>query len=564
MLTRLEIRNLAVIEHVVFCPSQGLNVISGETGAGKSLLIDAIELIFGQKASKDLIRNDCDSASVEAVFDLEPLTEKRLKPVMDEYGIPIEDGQIIISRIFKEEGKSTARINGTGVVLSQLRRISSELIDIHGQNDNSRLFDPALHITMLDSYGGKKIDELLSSYRNKLQEYKDLASEYTEVNKLASSSSSRIEYLTYALKEIREADIKPGEDETLLLRKKELSNLARDKALIDDVNKLTSGADNSGLTPSGRLSEALRTLTRLASKDDSYSEYVSRLESISLDLDAFVSDFQDKTSDSAFSEDEEHMVADRLSKIFELESKYGKTIDEVNDFADKAQKELSDIEEAGIKSNELKKRLNTVKDELLELAGQLSDERKKLADKMSSEITNELIDLEMPSSSFSVRFDTRPKDRYFNINGIDDVRFMFTANPGQPPMDLAATASGGEASRIMLAIKNILSSADTMPTLIFDEIDTGVSGRASLAIAGKLRSISKEHQVLCVSHTAQLASAADAGFLIEKKTDGISTHTDITLLSDEERVKEVSRLLSGKDDTESNGLARKMIEELRT
>ena len=514
MLTRLEIRNLAVIEHVVFCPSQGLNVISGETGAGKSLLIDAIELIFGQKASKDLIRNDCDSASVEAVFDLEPLTEKRLKPVMDEYGIPIEDGQIIISRIFKEEGKSTARINGTGVVLSQLRRISSELIDIHGQNDNSRLFDPALHITMLDSYGGKKIDELLSSYRNKLQEYKDLASEYTEVNKLASSSSSRIEYLAYALKEIREADIKPGEDETLLLRKKELSNLARDKALIDDVNKLTSGADNSGLTPSGRLSEALRTLTRLASKDDSYSEYVSRLESISLDLDAFVSDFQDKTSDTAFSEDEEHRVADRLSKIFELESKYGKTIDEVNDFADKAQKELSDIEEAGLKSNELKKRLNTVKDELLELAGQLSDERKKLADKMSSEITNELIDLEMPSSSFSVRFDTRPKDRYFNINGIDDVRFMFTANPGQPPMDLAATASGGEASRIMLAIKNILSSADTMPTLIFEEIDTGVSGRASLAIAGKLRSISKEHQVLCVSHTAQLASAADAGFLI--------------------------------------------------
>ena len=257
MLKRLEIRNLAVIEHVVFCPSQGLNVISGETGAGKSLLIDAIELIFGQKASKDLIRNDCDSASVEAVFDLEPLTEKRLKPVMDEYGIPIEDGQIIISRIFKEEGKSTARVNGTGVVLSQLRRISSELIDIHGQNDNSRLFDPALHITMLDSYGGKKIDELLSSYRNKLQEYKDLASEYTEVNKLASSSSSRIEYLAYALKEIREADIKPGEDETLLLRKKELSNLARDKALIDDAAEIRRGTVPHGNIAVSRIDEVI-------------------------------------------------------------------------------------------------------------------------------------------------------------------------------------------------------------------------------------------------------------------------------------------------------------------
>lgn len=564
MLTRLEINNLAVIEHAVFCPAEGLNVISGETGAGKSLLIDAIELIFGQKASKDLIRNDCTSASVEAIFELEPVTIERITPVLDEYGIPLEDGTVIISRTFKEEGKSTARINGSGVVLSQLKRVSSELIDIHGQNDNSRLFDPSLHIEMLDSYGGKKISDLLSSYREKLQEYKDIASEYSEVSKLASSSSSKIDYLTYAVKEIREADIKAGEDEKLLTRKKELSNLARDKALIDDVSKMAAGADNSGLTPSGRLNEALRSLSKLASKDESYSELVQRLESISLDLEAFTADFEEKTSTALFSEDEEHKITERLGKIFELESKYGKSIEEVNAFADNAAQELSAIEEAGLKASELKKQLNEVKTELLNIAENLSSERKKIADKMSSDITSELKDLEMPSSSFSVKFDTRPKDRYFNINGIDDVRFMFTANPGQPPMDLAATASGGEASRIMLAIKNILSSADTMPTLIFDEIDTGVSGRASLAIAGKLRSISREHQVLCVSHTAQLASASDSNFLIEKKTDGISTHTDITLLNDEERVKEVSRLLSGKDDAESNELARKMIEELRT
>ena len=212
---------------------------------------------------------------------------------------------------------------------------------------------------------------------------------------------------------------------------------------------------------------------------------------------------------------------------------------------------------------ELKKKINEVKEDLLSTASALSDERKKLAKDMSEAITSELKDLEMPSSSFSVKFENRPKDRFFNINGIDEVCFMFTANPGQPAMELASTASGGEASRIMLAIKNVLSKADIMPTLIFDEIDTGVSGKASLSIARKLHSISREHQVLCVSHTAQLAAASDSNFLIEKKTDGNNTFTEITALDDEGRIREVARLLSGKDDKESNQLAAKMIDELR-
>lgn len=563
MLTRLEIKNLAVIEHAVFCPTEGLNVISGETGAGKSLLIDAIELIFGQKASRDLIRNDCDSAYVEAVFDCAPEELKRVTPLLEEYGIPVDEGTVIISRSFKGEGKSIARINGTTVVLSQLRNVSHELIDIHGQNDNSKIFEPSQHIEMLDLYGGRKIRDLLRSYRQKLQEYKELTSEYTKVSKLASSSSSRVEYLTFASKEIREAALIPGEDEKLALRKKELHELSKDQSLINEANGLLNSPDSSGLTLSGKLSEALKIINRLASKDDSYADYASRLESLSLDTDALCSDFQDKATQALFSEDELKTVTDRLGKIYELQSKYGKTIEDVNAFAKNAEDELSEIEQAVLRSSELKNELNHSKSELLEIGQNLSSERKKSADKMSREIAEQLKDLEMPSSSFLVKFDSRPKERFFNIYGIDDVCFMFSANPGQPPMELASIASGGEASRIMLAIKTVLSAADTMPTMIFDEIDTGVSGRASLSIARKLKSISMEHQVLCVSHTAQLAAASDSNFLIEKNTDGNNTYTDIILLDEEGRVREVSRLLSGKDDTESNELSRKMIAEFR-
>ncbi|MBR1797183.1 MAG: DNA repair protein RecN [Clostridiales bacterium] len=563
MLTRLEIRSFALIDHAVFCPGEGLNVISGETGAGKSLLIDAIGLIFGDKASKNLIRVDSDSAYVEAVFEPEPAVEERLAPIMEEYGIPLEDGSVIISRRFSDSGKSIARVNGTSVVLSQLKRISGELIDIHGQSDNSKLFDTAVHIDLLDNYGGAKIASLLNSYRDVLQEYKALTVRYAEVSKLAASSSSRIDYLSFAVNEIDNAGLKPGEDAELSLRKKELSSLARNQAMISDAREYVLGSDSSGLTPAGRLGEALRRVRKLAEKDPSYEEYADRLESLSLELDALSSDFDKKTGESSSCEEEERKVNDRLGHIYELQSKYGKTLEDVLAFAEAARKELDDIASSKIEAANIKKQVRDTENKLLKLATELSEERKKCADELSSEITSELNDLNMPSSSFYVKFSTRPKERFFNANGIDDVAFMFSANPGQPPMDMASIASGGEASRIMLAVKNILSTADMMPTLIFDEIDTGVSGRASLSIARKLKSIARVHQVLCVTHTAQLAAASDHNFLIEKSTDGTSTYTDITPLDEDKKVIEVARLLSGKDDKESRDLASKMIEELR-
>lgn len=563
MLTRLEIRNFAVIEHAVFCPGEGLNVISGETGAGKSLLIDAISLIYGGKASKELIRNDSDGAYVEAVFECEQNVLSRIRPFMDEYGIPSDDDTVIISRSFRESGKSITRINGVSVVLPALRSISRELIDIHGQNDNSRIFDASVHIELLDAYAADQISGLLAAYRDKLNEYKDLSLEYKKITALSEVSSSKKDYLEFAVKEIEQAGLKEGEDEQLSARKKELSVLKKEQYLVTEIMSLISGSDPNGLSVAGRLKEALRNMKKLTEKDPSYSGYTSRLESLALDMEAFEYDLAGKAETSSFSEEEEKEVSDRLGRIYELESKYGKTISDINAFALSAASKLHEIEEAGTRVNELKKLMSDTKNELLKIAEELSGIRKEQAKSLSDLITSELSDLEMPQASFEVRFGTRPKDRYFNINGIDDVRFMFSANPGQPPADLTSVSSGGEASRIMLAIKSILSKADSLPTLIFDEIDTGVSGKASLAIARKLRSISKEHQVLCVSHTAQLAAACDNNFLIEKRNDGNKTYTDIIPLDDEERVAEVSRLLSGAQNRESNDLARKMISELR-
>ncbi len=561
MLTRLEIRSFAVIDEAVFCPIDGLNVVSGETGAGKSLLIDAIGLIIGQKASKSLIRDGKDNAYVEAVFSYS-------NPVVDsilcDNGIPLDDGNLIVSRTIGRDGRSIARINGSTVILSVLKDIISELVDIHGQNDTSRIFDAKYHIDMLDRFGGDKIKKLLDSYAQKLKEYKDITAEYKRVAALLSSSYTRVDYLEYAIKEITEAKFTDGEEESLISKKKAMSAQARNARMIEEARNYLCGQDSNGLTAASRLSEALRTIKRISESDSSYDEYISRLENLSLEVEALSFDFEKSSSDNSFSPDEAARIEKRIGLLYELQSKYGKTISEINDFAVNASSELDEIKNASDKSNRLKLKRSECEKELLEVATCLSNSRKEVAIMLAESITSELRDLEMPNAKFYVDFKKRSKDKFFNLKGIDEVTFMFSSNPGQDPSNLALTASGGEASRIMLAIKSILSNSDTVPTLIFDEIDTGVSGKASLAIAHKLHSIANAHQVLCVSHTAQLACAADGNFLIAKNTDGNNTFTSITTLNSESKVEEVSRLLSGTSNKESIELAREMISEFRT
>ncbi len=553
MLTRLEINDFAVISHAVFEPQGGLNVISGETGAGKSLLIDAIGLILGSKASKNLIRTESDCAYVEAVFDIDESQDEELKAYLDGQGIDLSDGQIIISRKVSRDGKSIARINGRSVVLSVLKDVSSYLVNIHGQHDTQRIFDPSSHVVLLDSFGGEKIRELKDSYRKHLSEYKETVLEIRRITGLSDRSEARKDYLLYALGEIDNASLRPGEEEELNQRRKEIALSREEASVYAELDSLFNGDGTEGFRSSLEL---IRHKTeKLADKD-----LHKRIESLFYDTAELSSDIASKVSKISYDPNEEQSIESRLGLIYDLKSKYGSTVEEVLGFYDNASKELEEITNGASVLAELKKKRAAAESETLKAAEALTDERKKTALILSDRIRKELSELEIPDARFEVSFRRRPKERFFGAEGIDDISFLFSANPGQELRDLSETASGGEASRIMLAIKAVLSEADKIPTLIFDEIDTGVSGKASLSIAYKLRAISGCHQVLCVTHTSQLAAAAEHNFLISKDIAGDTTSTVITALDADSREQEVSRLLSGTSSEESLTLAKKLIE----
>ncbi len=562
MLLRLEISDLAVISRAVFEPREGLNVISGETGAGKSLLIDAIGLILGSKASKNIIRTGADSAFVEAVFDISENTDPELKTILDDSGISIDDGILIISRTVSKDGKSMARVNGRTVVLAVLRSIASCLVDIHGQHDTQKIFDDQVHVELLDSFGGSDVKNCFEEYTLRLGEYKESVLKIRNLQASGVSSGKRKEYLEFAVKEISEASLKEGEEETLKERKKVLSELERSINGLTEADSLLNGDDDMSVVD--RLGRAFKDISALSSVDPSYKDLSSRLESLYLEAQSACEEIRDLAEKNPFDPEESSRIDKRLGLIYELQSKYGPTTSDVLKFYNDSVEELDSLKDINKKIAELKKERSQKEALVLEAGRKLSSVRKEKAELLCKEITSEFSDLMLDDASFEVRFEERPKERYFSSRGTDDITFMFSANPGEEARDLSKTASGGEASRIMLAIKNILSEADMIPTLIFDEIDTGVSGNAAFLIARKLLSISKHHQVLCVTHTSQLAAAADHNFLISKSSSDGRTSTTIDPLDDQGKVDEISRLMSGTDLDGSADVAKRLIDNIRS
>lgn len=563
MLKRLEINNFAVISHTVLEPGNGFNVISGETGAGKSLLIDAIGLILGAKASKNLIRNDQDEAFVEAVFDISEHKEKDFLGLLDDSGITYEDDIIIISRKISKDGKSIARINGRTVVLALLRTISSYLVDIHGQHDTQKIFDSSTHVDMLDSFGGADITNAKKNYTELLARYKEIVLEIRRINSMPESMEKRREYLEHAIQEINNYKFYDGEEEELNDKRRHFKMIKKNAELLKDINGLINGEDTTGMNVADRISNASRTMSKLKDLDESYEGLSSTLEALLDSFEDVASKIEDAARNSEYDPQEAARVDERLGVLMDLKNKYGNTISEINAYSFKAEDELKNLSDSKERLVELKKERVIIEKELLEAGKALTDIRRAKGEQLSSAIASELKDLEIPNCSFYVDFVPRPKERFFSGNGIDDVVFMFSANIGEPPRNLSETASGGEASRIMLAIKNILSECDTVPTLVFDEIDTGVSGKSSIAIAHKLKSISSRHQVLCVTHTAQLAAAANSNYLISKSvTDGV-TSTSISCLDSEAKINEVSRLLSGTNVTKSLDLAKQLCDTFK-
>ena len=562
MLTSLGIKNLAIIPEAEFDPSKGLNVISGETGAGKTLLIDAISLIMGSKASKALVGNESDEAFVEAVFDLSDMKDKEFSGLLKEYEIEPEDDTLIISRKVTREGKSSARINNKTVVLSVLKEVSSCLIDIHGQHDTQKIFDDKYHITLLDTFGAEEVGEARKVYLELLDEYKNIYSEIKKLSKSPEETARRKEYLEFAVKEITNAGFKPGEDTKLKeLKKRYQSNMAL-AVEINNADCMLNGSDNE-MSAAAMVQSACNSYKKLSDADSAHKDIFDRLENITLELQSIASEVASLRSGLDFSPEKMDEIDNRLSDLYSLEAKYGDSIEEINEFKESAEKELELIEKSADILKELRQKRSEVEQKLLSAAEKLTDKRRETAKTLSEAICTELKDLEMPDAVFSVDFKRRPKEKFFSLHGIDDVSFMFSANIGHEPRALSETASGGEASRIMLAIKTVLSRFDTIPTLIFDEIDTGVSGKAANGIAHKLKSISKDIQVLCVSHTAQIAAGADSNFLLSKSVKDGVTGTSCQRLKEQEVVKEVARLLSGDTADESVKLAEQLIKSYR-
>ena len=558
MLVRLEIKDFAVISNVVFEPGKGLNVISGETGAGKSLIVDAISLILGAKASRNLIRTGSTSCFAEAVFDCSEIKDNSFLEILDSNGIQDDDGMLIISRTVYDSGKSVARVNGTGVTNSVLRAISSLLVDIHGQHDTQAIFDESTHVKLLDRFAGGKCVELHGKYVKSLQEFKSLVLRIKEISSSPDYLERRREYLEFAVNEIDQAAFKDGEEELLYETKKRIS---QNEVLFTSLSNAQSflSSDSAYQSPVQAVDQASRELIKASHTDESLKEIAERANALALELDALSSDVDKILADRNYDEGLKERTEQRIGLLYELKAKYGATIEDINRFAEDSRKELDSIEKNKDILQELKKERAAKEKDLLKLAEDLSSERKSSARKLEKAITKELADLEMPNAIFEVSFSRREKARFFSLSGIDDISFRFSANPGQEARPLSAIVSGGEASRIMLAVKNVLSRVDLIPTLIFDEIDTGVSGKASLAIANKLKAIASDHQVLCVTHTAQIAAASDRGFVLTKNVSNGNTETVCTVLEGDSKISEVSRLLSGSDSDSSLKLAEDLI-----
>ena len=530
MLEKLLIDNVAVIEHAEVDFDRGLNVLTGETGAGKSILIDAIHLVLGMRSSRDLIRTGAESASVTAVFSSlpEPLTEEA-----------DEDGRLVIERTVSADGRGTARLNGRVVSVNQLRTVGEALAGIHGQHDNGALSDPEKHIDFLDAYADNGI--LLAAYREDYDKLKALAERIRALKTESRDRSRRLELLRYQVKEIDDAAVTAGEEENLLTRRRRIRNSEKlTEALSDAVSTLAGGDNDAGVCD--RIAAAAASLESAGDLNESLPPLKERLSSASLELADCLAELHTLLEESGLSDVDPAQVEARLDVIHRLKSKYGDTFDAITAYRAEAAAELAEYDNKDELLARLTDEYGILRAETQTIAEKLSQTRKEASESLCTRVREELSFLNMADAAF---FANVVPAGALLPNGADAVEFMLSANAGEQPRPLAKIASGGELSRIMLAIKNALSERDGVPTQIFDEIDTGVSGRAAQKIGIKLRQIAEGQQILCVTHLAQIAAYASKHLLIEKSERGGRTFTAITPLDREGRVKELARIMSG-------------------
>ena len=542
MLSSLDIENIAVIEKAEISFSDGLNVLTGETGAGKSILVDAINAVLGERTSKELVRHGADNAYVTAVFEnVNNIVYNKL----DELGIYVEDGEeLIISRKISAQGKSACRINGKPSTVSMLKELGETLVNIHGQHDSQKLLNPDYHYAFLDMTGDE--DDYLERYKNEFNRLVTIRRQLKKLTADADTVDRRLELLEYEIKELENADIKVGEREALQKRRSLLQNAQTIIGVLKSVEGAISGDDeNAGVN--AVLSSLQKEINSITALDEGSKKLFDTLD-ILIDKSELLKDLAAERLEAVdYSEGELEKLEERLDLLYRLSTKYGESEEEMLSYLENARREKNSIEN----SDEEIERLNAEYDEAynltLKYADELSEYRKTLAKQLESDVKEQLIYLDMPKINFIVDFQ---KGKLSSI-GYDKIEFLISTNPGEPPKPLAKIASGGELSRIMLAIKNIIAQNDNIDTLIFDEIDTGVSGRASRKIGLKLKAVSEHTQVICVTHSAQIASVADTHLLISKEYKNERTYTGVQPLDFDGRKAELARIMGGLEITDT-------------
>ena len=556
MLVELNIEDFAIIEKAQISFSKGLNIITGETGTGKSIMVDALNLVLGGRADKNYIKDGKEKTVVQSLFIIE--NRKNIESILNDYGIDLEaDGSLLITREIHLSGRSIARVNGHIVTLTMLSSITDKLIDIQGQHEHQSLLSPEKHMDFVDLLGD---DNLRKLKREVKKEHAELSALKTTLKGLTQNEMERertIDLLQFQVEEIEEIDFKVDEEEELIKSHKLLTNaeeLSKHVSTITDQLSLTSYNSNSVIDEIRSIS---KTLGKITFYDDSLSVHEETLDSISFTLEDIAREISDYGNSIDFDFDKLNEIENRLSILNKLKRKYGSSIAEIFEYRDKVSKELNimlnldeEIEKINIKIEEKEKALNV-------LSEKLTTERKKIGDLLEKAIISELSELNMEDVEFKV--DIKQLD-HFTKNGRDKIEFFISTNVGQSLRPLSKVASGGEMSRIMLGFKNILADVDDISSLVFDEIDTGISGRTAQIVGEKILQVSKKHQVICITHLPQIAAMSDTHFLIRKQTEkGTSTKTSIVKLKESEKTDEICRLISGVCVTE---ITKKHAEEM--
>lgn len=538
MLSLLHIENIAVIERADIAFNPGFNVLTGETGAGKSIVIDAISAILGERAYRDMIRTGEGKASVRAVFTGVPECSW-----FADNGVPY-DPETVISREVYLDGKNVCRVNGTLVSVSILRKLGIQLINIHGQHDSASLFDEENHLAFLDAFADN--ESLREYYGEKYAAVARLRKEIDSLTMDESEKLRRMETLKYQIAEIEKAELEPGEDEALEERRKLLQNAEKLSSGLNEAAECLYGGDDTD-GASGLMAQAEYALGRLLRFSDSFSGLHDRVADLMYQVQDVAEEVRDTRDSLNYSADELEQIEERLDTIHKLRRKYGVTCQDILDYLDKAKKELDEIEFADDHLERLKGKLQKAEKAAWDAALALRENRKQSADALSKRILTELSQLDMPKVQFSCQF----RELELTASGADAVAFYMTANAGEALKPLSKVASGGELARIMLAMKNVLAEKDQVATLIFDEVDTGVSGRAAQKVAEKLRCVAAHKQVLCVTHLPQLAALATTHLLIAKSERQGRTYTTVTPLDFEGRKRELARIMGGASITET-------------